>query len=236
MIKEDKTMAFTECGNGHVFDNMQYQSCPYCNNGGFRIDFGANAGGGIGKTVPAGNYNQQFQPNQYQPNQFQANQYQANQYQQSEIGATVAPASYQPKPEPQKQAEDTGKTVAVFQKKMNLEPVVGWFVCIDGPDKGKDYSILAKNNTIGRSEKMDICIKNDSTISRENHARLGYDEKHNVFHLIPGESSNNIYINEQPIYVPTEIEAYTVIEIGETKLIFVPFCNDKFTWKDGLKE
>jgi hypothetical protein len=135
----------------------------------------------------------------------------------------------------EKEEEDTGKTVGIFQKSMKLEVVVGWFVCIEGPDKGKDFRILAKNNTIGRSEKMDICLKGDTTISRENHARLGYDEKHNVFHLIPGESENNIYIGDEPIYVPTKLAAYQLIELGETKLVFVPFCNEKFTWKDGLK-
>lgn len=145
----------------------------------------------------------------------------------SEVGVTVAPASYQSNAK----QEDIGKTVGVFQKTMKMEPVVGWFVCIEGPDKGKDFRILAKNNSIGRSEKMDICIKKDNTISRENHARVAYDEKHNTFHLIPGDSSNNIYIGEEPIYVPTKLEAESVVELGESKLVFVPFCNDKFTWK-----
>ena len=152
----------------------------------------------------------------------------------SEIGATVAPSSYRKKEE-KKEEEDIGKTVGVFQKELKIEPVVGWLVCVEGPDKGKDYRIWAKNNTIGRSEKMDICIKGDTTISRENHARLAYDEKHNKYHLIPAESTNNIYLNDEPIYVPSVIEAYDVIEFGETKLIFVPLCNDKFTWRDGLK-
>ena len=114
---------------------------------------------------------------------------------------------------------------------MKMEPVVGWFVCIEGAEKGKDYRILAKNNSIGRSEKMDICIKKDDTISRENHAKIAYDEKHNTFHLIPGDSANNIYIGEDPVYVPTKLQAKDVVELGETKLMFVPFCNDDFTWK-----
>lgn len=131
---------------------------------------------------------------------------------------------------------DTGKTVGVFQKRMSFEPVVGWLVCVEGPEEGKDYRIYGRNNTIGRSEKMDICIKGDSTISRENHARLAYDEKHNAFHLIPAESTNAIYLNDEPVYVPTKLEAYNVIEFGDCKLIFIPFCNDHFTWQTGLKQ
>lgn len=149
-----------------------------------------------------------------------------------EIGATVAPQSYQ---KAREEKEDIGKTVGVLQKSLDLEPVVGWLVCIDGPDKGKDFRIWAKNNTIGRSEKMDLCIKGDTTISRENHARIAYDDKHNNFHLIPAESTNNIYLNDEPIYIPTRLEAYNVIEFGNSKFVFVPLCNERFNWKDGVK-
>lgn len=147
-----------------------------------------------------------------------------------EIGATVAPDGYM------KRQREEDKTVGVLNKKMHIEPVVGWLVCIKGPDKGKDYRIWAKNNTIGRSGEMDICIKGDDTISRENHARLAYDEKHNNFHLIPAENTNNIYLNDEPVYVPTKLDAYDCIEFGNSKLVFLPFCSEKFTWKTGLTE
>ena len=98
----------------------------------------------------------------------------------------------------------------------------------------KDFRIFAKNNTIGRSDKMDVCIKGDNTISRDNHARLAYDEKHNKYHLIPAESTNSIYVNDEPIYVPTIIETGDVIELGESKFLFTAFCTEKFTWRNGL--
>lgn len=153
----------------------------------------------------------------------------------AEIGKTVAPSSYNLKKQ-ESDESDVGKTVAVFQKKMNLEPVVGWLVCVDGSEKGKDYRIYAKNNTIGRSEKMDICIKSDTTISRENHARIAYDVKHNAFHLIPADSVNTIYLNDEPVYIPTKLKAYDTVEFGNCKFAFVPFCNDKFTWQNGLNQ
>lgn len=214
-------MAFTECANGHIYDSDQYVSCPYCNGVGNRIEFGVNADSGIGKTAPIGGFGPSGGVSVV-----------GGQSDRSEIGATVAPQSYRKAGE---EKEDTGKTVGVFQRSMNMEPVVGWLVCIEGPEKGKDFRILAKNNTIGRGEKMDICIKGDTTISRENHARLAYDDKHNSFHLIPAESTNNIYLNEEPIFIPTKLEAYNLIEFGESKFLFVPFCNEKFTWKDSEK-
>lgn len=182
-------MAFVECGNGHIYDNSLNQTCPYCNGGGRRMEFGAEPG---------------------------------------EAGKTVAPRSYTPS------AGSVGKTVAAISKSMAREPVAGWFVCIDGPDQGKDYRILARNNTIGRDEKMDICIHGDEAVSRESHARVGYDEKHNVFHLIPGESANNIYLNGEPVYIPTKMTEGDVIEVGETRLVFVQFCKKGYNWKEGF--
>lgn len=220
-------MAFTECANGHLYDSEQYAVCPYCNGGGNRIEFGGGAASDIGKTAPVGGgFGSSGGTSAGSPAGGPAGM--------ADIGATVAPQSYRKAME--EKEEDTGKTVGVFQKKMKIEPVVGWLVCIEGPDKGKDFRIWAKNNTIGRSEKMDICIKGDTTISRENHARLAYDDKHNNFHLIPAESTNNIYLNEEPIYVPTKLGEYDVIEFGDSKFIFVAFCNEKFTWSDGLKQ
>lgn len=218
-------MAFTECANGHLYDSDQYGSCPYCNGGGNRIEFGGGADSEIGKTAPVGGYGPSGGSG---ISEAAAGNFGGG----AEIGATVAPQSYR---RANAEKEDAGKTVGVFQKSMNLEPVVGWLVCIEGPDKGKDFRIWAKNNTIGRSEKMDICIKGDTTISRENHARIAYDSKHNNFHLIPAESTNNIYLNDEPIYIPTKLGEYDLIEFGDSRFLFVPFCNDKFTWKDGRK-
>ena len=147
----------------------------------------------------------------------------------TEIGATVAPSGYR------ERQTDIGKTVGVFQKKMSFDPVVGWLVCIEGPEKGKDYRIYGKNNTIGRCDNMDICLKGDSSISRENHARLAYDRKHNAFHIIPADGANPVYLNDEPVYVPMKLTANDIIEIGDFKLIFVPFCNENFVWDTDNK-
>lgn len=202
-------MALTECANGHLYDDSQYQTCPYCNTGTNQVVFGA----GVGKTVGVG-----------------AGPAPAA----VEIGATVAPASYNRAGRPDSD-RDTGKTVAVLQKSFSREPVTGWLVCVEGAEKGKDYRIAAKINSIGRGENMDICIKGDATISRENHARLAYDGKHNDFHLIPAESINSIYINDEPVYVPTRVKEGDIIELGESKFRFIAFCDDTFNWKDGVK-
>ena len=121
-----------------------------------------------------------------------------------------------------------------MQQKMGLEPVVGWLVCIEGKDKGKDYKLWGRINTVGRSEKMDVCIKGDPSISKEDHARVGYDPKNNRFRVIPASSTNNIYLNDDVIDIPTRLNPYDVLEFGETKLVFIPLCSSRFNWEDGL--
>ena len=69
------------------------------------------------------------------------------------------------------------KTVGYYHKKVGIDPVVGWLLCVDGPEKGRDYRIRSGRNSIGRAENMDICISGDSSISRERHAIIAYDPK-----------------------------------------------------------
>ena len=93
---------------------------------------------------------------------------------------------------------------------------------------------MGRVNTIGSSERMDICIKGEKTISKVNHARLGYGEKTNRFTLIPADGANVIYLNGEEVYSPTELSPYDLIEFGETALVFIPFCSSRFTWEKGL--
>lgn len=229
-------MAFRECGNGHVYDADQYAACPYCNGGRNMISFG----GDMGATVAPEEYNATRAPQMQRMGQQMAasapgnagnlNPGPVHMMPEEELSKTVAPEDYR------RRTQDKNKTVGVFKKKYDLEPVVGWLVCIDGPEKGKDYHLWARINFIGRSETMDVCLKEDITISKENHARLAYDPKHNGFQLIPGDNTNNIYINDEPVYTPVKLSAYDAIEFGESKMVFVPFCNERFDWTSGLKE
>ncbi len=224
-------MAIRECGKGHIYDSDQYGACPYCNTGRSMISFGA--GNDVGKTSAPAGYNATVAPGMQgnrNPGAASFTGYSGfpvNGSDDENLGKTVAPDSYR------KKMEEKSKTVGVFKKKYDLEPVVGWLVCVEGPTKGKDYHLWARINTIGRSEKMDVCLQEDMTVSKENHARLAYDPKHNNFQIIPADSTNNIYLNDEPIYVPTKLNAYDVVEFGETKMVFVPFCNDQFQWKTG---
>lgn len=122
------------------------------------------------------------------------------------------------------------KTVGYFSKKTGLDPVVGWLVCIDGPDKGRDFRLRAGRNYIGRSESMDVCISGDKGISRDKHAIVVYDPKKNNYILQPGESRELFYLNDEGVYQVMPLKAFDVIELSDTKLHFVPYCGEGRTW------
>ncbi|MBS1830971.1 MAG: FHA domain-containing protein [Acidobacteria bacterium] len=128
-------------------------------------------------------------------------------------------------------ASNAGATKRLAPKELGIDPVVGWLVCVDGPGKGKDYRIHTERNFIGRAATMDISIAGDDTISRERHAIVTFDPKKKQFWIQPGESTGLVYLNEEAIYVPQQLKERDVIEVGQTKLVFVPFVNESFQWQ-----
>ena len=111
-------------------------------------------------------------------------------------------------------------------------PVCGWIVCIQGPRQGKDYKIRSGKNFIGRADDMDIQILGDNKISRRNHGVIVFDPKKKETVLLPGDSNGLVYHNEAAVYTPTILGAYDLIEMGDSKFVFVPFCGDYFMWED----
>lgn len=127
--------------------------------------------------------------------------------------------------------ESDGKTIGLFQKKLGIDPVVGWLVCIKGTEKGKDYQIHSEKNFIGRSDKMDVMITGDDSISRENHAIVSFNPKNNTFKLLPGDGRGLVYLNNDEVLTVAELHLNDIIEIGQTQLMFIPFCGEIFQWK-----
>ena len=197
------------CSAGHVYDADQFASCPYCNRNTRAIQFGATAApAGYGATTAPAGYGA------------------AHAGRDDTIGQTVMPEAIRRRME----QERDQRTVGEFKRKLGYEPVVGWLVCVEGPEVGKDYRLYGRINTIGRAEDNDVVLAQEHTVSQKNHVRLAYDAKHNNYQLIPGDGSNVTYLNDEPLYVPQRLNAYDVLEMGETKLIFVPLCNDRFRW------
>lgn len=125
--------------------------------------------------------------------------------------------------------EDIDKVL--FMKE--IKPVCGWIVCIEGPRQGKDYKIHAGKNFIGRADDMDIQVLGDNRISRRNHAILVYDPKRHETVLLPGDADGIVYHNDNAVYVPVVLSVYDIIELGNSKFLFIPFCGEHFRWEDS---
>jgi hypothetical protein len=142
------------------------------------------------------------------------------------------PAAAQPsRPSPVAAAPEPGVTRALYRETASgISPVVGWLVCVAGADRGRDFRIHGEKNFIGRSSSMDIVIAGDESVSRDKHASVAYDPKKRNFWLLPGEAAGLVYLNEQLVNTPSQLKPRDIIEIGKTKLMFWPLCDDKFHW------
>ncbi len=109
--------------------------------------------------------------------------------------------------------------------------VVGWLVCVRGSNAGRDYRIRPERNFIGRSASMDIPLESDESVARDRHAIVSFDPRTREFWIQPGDSSGMVYLNGGAVHVPQRLKERDTIEIGRTKLVFVPFVNDRFQWE-----
>ena len=109
-------------------------------------------------------------------------------------------------------------------------PVVGWLVCIEGNDRGRDFRLHAGYNTVGKNPGNDVSIPSDSTISRERHAVIAYDQEENLFFFAPANGVNLLRLNGKVLMAPAEIKTNDILTIGKSKLLFIPLCTETFRW------
>jgi len=51
--------------------------------------------------------------------------------------------------------------------------------------------------------------------------------------MLPGEASGLGYLNGDMVNSPTQMKADDVVELGQTKLVLIPFCGDKYNWSES---
>ncbi len=120
------------------------------------------------------------------------------------------------------------RTISVFSKKGSFSPVVGWLVCIEGPERGRDYRLISGRNFVGRSHQMDVAIVDDPEISREKHCSVIFDPKAVRFTFAPGAGLS--YVNQKEAVEPVTLAAYDEISFGKTKVQLVPYCKEGVEW------
>jgi Inner membrane component of T3SS, cytoplasmic domain len=208
-------MATVQCPNKHFYNDEQHTSCPYCGVQGLRTmnipktQAAPGAGSGGAKVKPT------------EPDR------------RSASTAGTRPAAAMPKAEERlfSSPGSYNPTISAIRVRTGINPVVGWVVCIKGPNKGRDYRLHSDRNQVGRAPNMDICIESDDTISRENHCQLVFSPRTKSFVLVPGTGRNLIYLNGSDVHVASELEPYDKIDIGQGTFMFVPFCNEQIAWE-----
>ncbi len=113
-------------------------------------------------------------------------------------------------------------------------PVVGWLICVEGPERGRDYRIHDGYNSIGRAQNMDICISGDPEISREKHAVVAYDPDEKRFYFAPADGKNLVKLNGKTLMMAGELKAYDTLMIGSSRFKFIPFCGESFSWTEEM--
>ena len=217
-------MSMKRCKNGHFFDPSKHTYCPHCGVSRLKVGKTQSFGGDeappsprAGATKKQGSASNETSP--------------AKRKRVSATEEEVVTRRHGGVPEKAKKVEKEGVTMVKIRESTGIDPVVGWLVCIEGPDKGRDYRIRTERNFIGRKDSNDIVIKGDDSISREKHAIISFNPRKLSFRLAPGDSRGLIYHNDEEVLTPLELNAYDILEMGETKLMFVPFCTGEFSWE-----
>lgn len=111
------------------------------------------------------------------------------------------------------------------------DPVVGWLVVTDGPGKGNSVPIGGGMNAVGRGADQRVSLNfGDTSLSSEKHFMLSFDARSGSFAIHRGDSVNLTYLNDAPVYETQPLKSFDKIETGATKLTFVAFCGEQFSW------
>lgn len=124
---------------------------------------------------------------------------------------------------------DSDVTVAYYSAHKGNDFITGWLVCVGGPERGRDYRIYHGMNKMGRSDDMDIVIKDDMSISREKVCSIVYEEKNNKFYLVPSVNGM-IYLNDEILNEAREIVTGDRFVVGRSTFEFVAFCTGDKKW------
>jgi pSer/pThr/pTyr-binding forkhead associated (FHA) protein len=88
-------------------------------------------------------------------------------------------------------------------------------------------------NPIGRDASNRVSLPfGDPLVSRQKHAVVVYDPRGKKFFVQHGDSSNLTYLGDQPVLAPAELKGRERIRLGDTVLMFVPFCGEDFDWEE----
>ena len=222
-------MDLKRCSNGHFYDGDSFTSCPHCEGSGVPSP---NTAGAVRLQDLEDVATERFAEPAVGNLEVKSP---AAQRETIDL-ETLVNAGKDNSSNATADEDDQNTTVSYYKSVIGAEPIVGWLVCVEGNHFGEDFRLRAGKNFIGRSSKMDVCLSGDPSVSREKHAIVLYDPNHNIVLAQSGDSKELSYHNDNLVLSPVELHPYDLLKVGATKLMFIPFCSDKFSWKSLEKQ
>ena len=99
--------------------------------------------------------------------------------------------------------------------------------------KGTDYRLYEGYSYIGRDPAKNQVAIPDDHISSVPSARILYDTGSRKFFINECNGARNpVYLNGDLFDGRVELKPYDMIKMGNTRLLFVPLCTEKFAWEE----
>lgn len=193
-------MAVIKCGRGHYYDDEKYSECPHC----------------------------QHQPMEGPRRELEEEHTLFGSAISKEVGAAMRKHMQIDLGGPPEDFEGE-KTIGLFRSKKGYDPVVGWLVCTEGKEKGRDFRLHSGRNFIGRALSCDVALAEDTRVSRENHCSLVYDPKAVAFALVRG-IGEGVTVEGERLMESRTLTGDEQIVLGESTFVFIPFCKGGRSW------
>ncbi|MBL8259381.1 MAG: FHA domain-containing protein [Candidatus Competibacteraceae bacterium] len=117
-------------------------------------------------------------------------------------------------------------------KSDQVSPVVGWLAVISGPGRGQVLGLHYGVNDIGRGARARVRLDfGDPFIALDNQAAIIYTASSRRFYL--QSIASETWLNERPAQDSVELTGGEVLQLGQTRLRFVPLCGSDFDWRDN---
>ena len=108
--------------------------------------------------------------------------------------------------------------------------VVGWLVCVDGPERGCDYRLYKGFNRLGSGSRVDIQIKGDSQLGDGAALAVVYDDKSNEFFAVQ-QTGKTAFLNGENLQGAVRLSSGDVVKAGDSEFEFVAFCREGRAWE-----
>lgn len=155
----------------------------------------------------------------------------------SAVEPTRRVARPEPKARPQPKSSQTAGPAksapeVAIARDPQLGPVVGWLAIIAGPGRGEVLPLNYGVNDIGRGAGVRVRLNyGDAMIGADNQAAIIYTARARRFYL--QSVAAETWLNGRLVRSSEELTGGEVLQLGQTRLRFVPLCGPDFDWRDN---